>query len=134
MKTVSIISILALAALLTVGCASSSGDSMSVGSFLRTYPTGTSEVITVKGPVIESLNDRTFAMGDGNEVILVVAPTDQTAVGTRADAGDTVVVTGTAQMMRRGDPALPFVDETVKDALLNRPGIIASNVQVVRVN
>lgn len=133
MRTASIV-LLAVVGLLSVGCASSSGDSMSVGTFLRTYPTGTSDVITVKGPVIESLNDRTFAMGEGNEVILVVAPTDQTAVGTRADAGDTVVVTGTAQIMRRGDPALPFVDERVKDALLNHPGIIASNVQVVAVN
>lgn len=118
----------AMVLLLPLGCASGA---MSVSEFLRRPVTGSSDVITVRGPVIESLNDRTFAMGDGNDVILVVAPMDNAAVGTRAKAGDTVVVTGTAQMMRRGDPAMPFVDERITDALLNRPGFMASNVQVV---
>ena len=115
--------------LLSLACASSR--EMSVSDFLRMPYTGSSEMVTIRGPVVASLNDRTFAMGDGNAVIAVVAPMDNAVVGTRADAGDIVVVTGTAQMFRRGDPAMPFVDERITDELLRRPGIIASNVQVV---
>ena len=120
-----------LLVLLPLGCGSSRG-TMSVSEFLRA-PVTNRDVITVRGQYLEALNDRTFAMGNGNDVILVVYPADNAALGTRGSAGQTVEVTGTAQMFRRGDPAMPFVDERIKDELLNRPGIIATNVQVVDV-
>lgn len=114
--------------MLPLGCSSSRG-TMSVSEFLAAPVTD--GVVTVRGPYVAALNDRTFAMGNGNDVILVVSPTDNAAVGTRGSAGQTVEVTGTVQMFHRGDPAMPFVDERITDDYLNRPGIVASNVQVI---
>lgn len=119
----------AILLMLPLGCGTSRG-AMSVSEFLRA-PVSGRDVITVRGQFIESLNDRTFAMGNGNDVILVVYPADNVAAGTRGAPGQTVVVTGTAETFRRGDPAMPFIDDRITDAYLGRPGIIATNVQVV---
>ena len=115
--------------MLPLGCGSARG-TMSVAEFLRA-PVTDRDVITVRGRYLESLNDRTFAIGNGSNVILVVYPADNAAAGTRGSAGQTVEVTGTALMFRRGDPAMPFVDDRIRDEYLHRPGIIATNVQVV---
>jgi sporulation protein YlmC with PRC-barrel domain len=128
-RRVSLLASVLVLLLLPLSCGSSRG-TMSVSEFLRA-PVTDREVITVRGQYIESLNDRTFAMGNGNDVILVVYPADNAAVGTRGSAGQTVEVTGTTQMFRRGDPAMPFVDDRIRDEYLHRPGIIATNVQVV---
>lgn len=119
------------ASLLLIGACATGGGDMSVREFLNRYPTGASDdLVTVKGPVIEELNSRTFAMGNGSDVILVVhAGNEAAALGTKGWAGSTVVVTGEPTLIRRGDP--PFIDDTVKAMYLNKPGVVATRVQVV---
>lgn len=120
-----------LALLVMAGCASTdTGAGMNVAQFLAVPPMEDS-VVTVRDRIVTTIDDRSFVIGSGSNAILVTNPGDMAIVGTRGGIGDTVVVTGRAQMMREGDPALLNVDPTTRALITNRPGIIATNVQVV---
>lgn len=137
MKQLSLTFLFIAALILPAACATTAGPGpewVTVSQFVDAPYLADDDVVTVRGIVIDDLNDRTFAMGTADDVILVVAPADDAILTTRGDAGDTVMVTGTVETFRRDDPAMPFIDEEITDEFLNEPGIIASNVQVVAVD
>lgn len=125
-------SALLIVAALATGCASTAEPTgMSVSEFISAYPTGSPETtVTVHGKVAQHINEKAFIMSDGSNAILVYS-----AQGPFLDfhgvAGQTVVVTGDTRLIRAEDPAIDWVGTAPTHVVVNRPGIVAGNVQVL---